>query len=129
VNIGRQDVDDVAQGLTPVEASRFRVLTTGKSCKIQDFIESKKLFFKPGCAYYQLQKPEYIQDYKNVVLQRNDTGEMFTGSAARAAIGLPDVGKARVKPGNLGEWTIWVQSTSNNRKLLAKMKVLFDKQA
>jgi hypothetical protein len=129
VNIGREKVTDVAKNLQPVPHGRFRELTTGKACQIQEFIESKKLHFKPGCAYYQLQKPETIQDYKQVILQRNDTGERFMGPEARAKIGLPTVGKARVKPGNLGEWTIWVQSTSNNRKLLAKMKVLFDKQA
>lgn len=127
-NIGRKDPDEVAGALTKAKQGRYRKLKTTRACAIKEFIEEKGLDFVKGCAYYKLQKKEKIQDYKKVVLIRKDTGEMFDGPAARAVCGLPTAGTGNVSPGNLGEWDVYVQSTSVNRKLLAKMDVIYDKQ-
>lgn len=129
VQVGRKNVDEVARTLTSEKSSRYRTIRAEKACTIQEAVEGKKLRFSPGCAYYQLNKPETIQSYKQIIMQRRDTGDFYTGfTETRNALGLPLDGHGKVHPGNLGEWIIWVQSTSNNRKLLSGMQILFDKQ-
>ncbi len=127
VNIGREKVGKVAKKLKPVDKNRFRKLKTTASTQIKAFVESKGLTFRKGCAFYKLQKKETVQSYKEIILERKDTSELFGGTAVRNTLGIPEGKNGTVNPGNLGEWNVWVQSTSVNRKLLAKMEVLFDK--
>lgn len=129
VNVGRKSVSSVKKNLTPEPKKRFKRLKVDKARGIKDFIDSKGLEFKKGRVFYELQKPEIVQDYKEIVLQKRDDKKTFYGGTqVRDILGLPHVGEHRVSPGNLGEWVIWIQSTSSNRKLLAKMEVLFDTQ-
>jgi len=129
VNVGRKNVSDVKKNLKPESKKRFKRLKVDKARGIKDFIDSKGLEFKKGRVFYELHKPEIVQDYKEIVLQkRNDKKTFYGGTQVRVVLGLPHVGEAKVSPGNLGEWIIWIQSTSSNRKLLAKMEVLFDTQ-
>lgn len=70
-----------------------------------------------GEAYYQLMKAETVQANKALILRSKADGTYHAGAGVRAMLGLPghDV---RVKPGNHGDWDIFVQSTSVNRKLV-----------
>jgi hypothetical protein len=50
---------------------------------------------------------------------------MYSGSDARTLIGLPTSGNARLHPGNHGNYDIFIQSTSINRKLVGGTGVLY----
>lgn len=126
VNIGKKDVKDVLKQVGEAQHGRYKKITTKKACQISEAITDAGITFVKGCAYYELQKPETVQHYKRVVLEHRDTGKLYDQNT-RDAIGLGN-GTGKVKLGNLGDWIVWVQSTSVNRKLLAKMKLLVDQQ-
>ena len=127
VNVGREDPDEVIRSLEVVPSKRFRRLRTTAATQIQPFIESKKLAFRKGRVFYALQKKEKVQSYKEIILERRDTGILYSGPAVRRLLGIPVGQDGQISPGNLGEFIVWVQSTSVNRKLLAKMDILFDR--
>jgi hypothetical protein len=58
-----------------------------------------------------------VQGYKEVVLMQKDTGDLFEGNKAKALIGLKPGVSDRLKPAALDKYAVFVQSTSNNRKL------------
>jgi hypothetical protein len=82
--------------------------------------------FQKGHHYYQLVKPEYIEDGKELVVHIKDKNEYRLGSrSARQLLGLPEDGKIRVKPAEVtAPFDIYVQSGSNNRKLVEGQKLL-----
>lgn len=82
--------------------------------------------FEKGHHYYQLVKPEYIQGDKELVVHIKDKNEYRLGSrSARQLLGLPEDGKIRVNPGPQStQYDIFVQSSSNNRKLVEGQKLL-----
>lgn len=126
-NIGRQGIRTVTKDLVPEQLTRFKRLKVTKASDVKTLTESKGLKFELGRIFYQLQKPEVIQHYKEIILQRrNDAGKMYGGTQVRDKLGIPHGTNGKVVPGNLGEWIVWVQSTSPNRKLLAGMEVLYD---
>lgn len=129
VNVGRQGVRTVKQGLKAEPAGRFRRLKVDKARSIKDFIESKYLLFQKGRVFYALSKPETVQSFKEILLQKRNDPALYGGDQVRNKLGIPSGQEGRVSPGNLGEWVIWVQSTSSNRKLLAKMEILYDTSA
>jgi hypothetical protein len=130
VNVGRQGVRTVKRGLKAEPKTRFRRLKVDKARSIKDFIESKNLTFQKGRVFYALSKPEIVQSFKEILLQkRNEPSVLYGGDQVRAKLGIPSGQEAKVSPGNLGEWVIWIQSTSSNRKLLAKMEILYDTSA
>ncbi len=89
---------------------------------IADFYGSK---FQQGSHYYQLVKPEYLQEDKDLVVFIKDKGEYRQGSrAVRSLMGLPETGKIRVYPGKLDQYDLFVQSTSNNRKVVEGQQML-----
>jgi hypothetical protein len=127
VNVGRKSAKKVARKLAPVANNRFRKLRTNASCSLRDFILSKNLTYSKGCVFYSLQKSETVQPYKEIVLENRSTGEMHSGPNVRKLLNIPEGRNGQVVPGNLGEWIVWVQSTSVNRKFLAKTDLLYDK--
>lgn len=92
---------------------------------IKDFAErrSRKPYIM-GSVYYQLMKREEIQNYKGVIIMDKRTKAMYTGPDARDLIGLPNH-NVKVEPGNHGNYDIFVQSTSPNRKLVQGTRALF----
>lgn len=95
--------------------------------EIKPFIErstGKELL--KGAAFYQLTKTEArVQDTKLIVIRDRTNGKMYSGSEARTLIGLPTVGNARLHPGNHGNYDLFIQSTSINRKLVGGTGVLY----
>lgn len=79
--------------------------------------------YEPGQAFYQLSKPEKIQGYKEIVLKDNRDDKLYGGSGVRDLLGLPDE-DAKITPKNHGHYDIFVQSKSNNRKLVRGSKLL-----
>jgi hypothetical protein len=81
---------------------------------------------KRGSAFYLLMKPEdEVQDYKQIVIRNKKTKAIYSGANARQILGLPYSGTVKVVPGNHGEFDIFIQSTSVNRKLVRGTQVLY----
>lgn len=121
----KRSVKKSEHNLHAVEPWRFQVLDVPRDTAIKDFVTKHGLLFKTGKGFYEFTKPVVIQDYKEVVIQDKETGEMFTGAKAREILGIPDY-KAKVGPDKLTKYRGFVQSTSNNRKLLGGTKFLYE---
>jgi uncharacterized protein YegL len=127
INVGRLDPHEVIRQLLPLRNGRFRKITVERADKIQAIVESKGLTFEPGRAFYQLLKPEDVQENKVIILSKKDDPRTFYGGPnVRSVLGLSPTGTQKVVPGNLGEWDIWVQSTSNNRNFVAGNVIHYD---
>lgn len=108
----------------------YRRALVPREMDIQSFVTySTGRTYVPGTAYYALTKPEEIQDGKSLLLVEKSSRSIFGGSRVREALSLPATGPVRVKPGNHGEWDIYVQSKSLNRKLVRGTSVLIEKAA
>lgn len=105
----------------------WAVQTPAEGNSIREFVEFKlgnKM--KKGAAFYELTKREdKVQDTKLVIIQDKSSGAVYSGSEARDMIGLPKYGNVHVKPGDHGNFRIYIQSTSVNRKLLPGTSVLY----
>lgn len=109
------------------EVSMWTVGSHEDGAEIRPFVEARlKSAMLKGAAFYQLSKTESkIQDTKMIVIRDKKSGSVYYGPAARQLIGLPTVGNARVHPGNHGDFEVFVQSTSVNRKLQAATQVMY----
>jgi hypothetical protein len=77
--------------------------------------------YQAGTAYYQFMKTETVQGQKQLAVEIG--GDVYTGQAARSILGLPGH-HVRVKPDQKPGCTIFVQSTSFNRKLIGGTRLL-----
>jgi hypothetical protein len=102
---------------------RATIWTVPSETAIQPFVENKIGFYHPGSAYYQLMKKEKVQFHKAIAIVDKATQKVYAGPQARQVLGLPDL-DVTVVPGNHGNYDIFVQSTSNNRKLPRGTKLL-----
>ncbi|MFF9342601.1 MULTISPECIES: vWA domain-containing protein [unclassified Streptomyces] len=112
-----------AAGLTPVDASAYRLIPVARDAAIREWVTESGHTYKTGCAYYQLSKSEKIQARKRIAVLERKTDRVYTGPEARALLGLPDE-EVRVKPDHNADFTIFVQSTSVNRKLVPQTRLL-----
>ena len=82
--------------------------------------------FSRGAGYYSLNKSEKVSATKDLVLERADS--WIVGAAAvRAALGL-GAGDVTIKPTDVARGcTLFVQSTSTNRKLASGQVAIFQK--
>lgn len=114
--------------LEAVPPGRFQVLRVDTDCPIREFAENNGLTFKKGRGFYEFTKRVKVQDYKEVILMDNATGDLFSGEKAREIAGIPIGVTASVKPGEgaLADYTCFIQSTSYNRKLLAGTRFLYE---
>jgi hypothetical protein len=112
------NVASVHAALSPLRPKDYTVLPVSWESPIKEFVESRGLApYKPGSAFYQLNKTETIQPGKKVAVRHKTTGQVFSGPDARDLIGLPDM-HVRVKPDYNPDFDVFVQSTSVNRKLV-----------
>lgn len=110
-----------------VNPARFQVLDVPSECDIKSFVEDNGLLFRKGRGFYQLtSKSVLVQYHKECVLQDKVTGEFFNGTKVREMIGLPVGEDAKLRPTYLDKYNIFIQSTSNNRKLLRNSKFLYE---
>lgn len=86
--------------------------------QIKDFVQAQGIAFTKGCAFYQLSKTETVQEYKQIAIRDKITGAVYSGFGARDMLGLPHYGEVKLAPGMNGQYEIFVQSTSVNRKLV-----------
>lgn len=113
--------------LRPCVPTRFQVFTVTEDSGIKDFCRTVGITFQTGNGYYEFTKPEIIQPNKEIVLMDRATGDLFEGNVARriAGIGRNDE-KARIKPGSLPKYRVFIQSTSATRKLISGQGFLYD---
>lgn len=135
VKTGKKSADDVVikemDKLVPVIPGRFQVMTVDKNCDIKGFVTENGIEFKKGRGFYELTKAETVQQYKEIIMQDRETGEMFNGSQVREKLGLqPQTEKGGVNEKlyakDAKEFRIFVQSTSVNRKLIAGTTFLYE---
>ena len=99
----------------------FVTLPIVSDCDIRTLVE-KSLgagSFKKGNGYYELNKPELVQEYKEVAIVEKATGKIYVGDDARTLLGLPIGARIKVRPGDHAGFAVYVQSTSVNRRLAA----------
>lgn len=81
---------------------------------------------KKGAAFYQLTKTESkVQDYKVIMIRDKTTNAIYSGAAARQLLQVPTVGMIKLSPGRHGNYDIFIQSTSVNRKLDANTQLIY----
>ena len=122
-----KDMDE----LVPVMPGRFQVMTVDENCDIKGFVTANGIEFKKGRGFYELTKAETVQQYKEIIMQDRETGEMFNGSQIREKLGLqPQTVKGGVHEKlyakDAKEFRIFIQSTSVNRKLIAGTTFLYE---
>lgn len=115
-----------SRDLETVPPGRFQVMKVDTNQVIRDFVKDNGLAFKKGRGFYQLTKTETIQEYKEVVLRENATGDLYSGEKARELLGLPRSGNVRARPIVPAGYTAFVQSTSYNRKLIGGTEFLYE---
>lgn len=130
---GREDKSKTVEGLSPVPDGRFQVMNVNFNASIKEFLEYNGITFKAGRTFYELLKTETVHQYKEIILQDKETKEMFYGSDVREKLGLlpqclrsEKYANEKLKPSSDSEYTIFVQSTSYNRKLPENSRVLYE---
>lgn len=115
---------DVKKTMTDISGS-VRILQVKNRTQIQSFMEDQLRHpYLPGTAFYELTKPEkVVQAHKGIIVRHKYDGTVYAGQAARDLLGLPNR-NIGLKPGDHGDWDIFIQSTSNNRILLPGTRVI-----
>lgn len=93
---------------------------------IADFVRANGLTFNTGRGFYEFTKRVKVQATKEVIVRDNANGDFFTGDKAREILGIPVGEDANVSPMPNDRYTGFVQSTSNNRKLIGGTKFLYE---
>ncbi|MEU7722946.1 vWA domain-containing protein [Streptomyces tibetensis] len=112
-----------AAGLTPADPSKYQLIPVARDAAIREWVIECGHTYTTGGAYYELSKSEKIQARKQIAVLEKKTDRVYTGPQARALLGLPST-EVRVKPDHNDHFTIFVQSTSVNRKLVANTRLL-----
>ncbi len=96
---------------------------------IRDFYEMffGKDSYVAGTVYYELTKTEKVQPSKKLIVLDTKTEAMYTGKNVRDLLGLPDHAQINLTPNQLGQYKVFVQSTSFTRKLAKGTRVLIYK--
>ena len=121
--LAKPKLAEVKGKLDALHPGQYRLYNVGSdTARIDEFIESEThRAYKRGEAYYQLSKRETIQPQKEIAIM--GANGLYVGKAARDLLGLPDY-DVKVSPTDSTEYDVYVQSTSNNRKLMPGTKVL-----
>ncbi len=106
----------------------FKQIVVDKEGEIAPFVRDHGLPYVLGRAFYQLTKTERIQPHKKVALRDKKSGRIVAGEQVKTILGVGSNGELRIKPGNLGNFDMFVSSTSMNRKLVRGTKLLYAKK-
>ena len=108
------------------KVSLYVVPIVDMGIEIRDFILRHRMEYLKGAAFYQLTKTEARVGHKKLILVRDrNTGQIFAGTDARKMIGMPTDKNARLHPGHHGNYDIFIQSESVNRKLVGGTGVVY----
>jgi hypothetical protein len=113
--------------LRPSPPSRFQVFAVDEDINVKDFCNKMGITFSTGRGFYEFTKPEIVQKKKEIVLMNKTTGELYEGTVARTIAGIgANEDNARIKPGSLPKYRMFIQSTSVNRKLIGGQGFLYE---
>jgi hypothetical protein len=121
-----------AAGLTPLDPSEYVLIPVifkppfkeGDDW-ISTFTESIGYQYVARRGFYQLTLASVlVQAHKEIAVVEKKSGKVYTGKNARALLGLPDM-NVTLKASQNPDYDIFIQSTSNNRKLLLGSKYLY----
>lgn len=85
--------------------------------EIRDFVEKyAKQGYVKGSAFYELLKPEIVQEGKDIVVVHKSSGKKYSGANARSLLNIP-AGRIKLSPSISNDYRVFVQSTSVNRKI------------
>ena len=114
---------NVVNNLEALDPKEYTFLHVRKDAVLKEFVESWKLPFRQGGNYYQLSKTEKIQGNKHVCIRDKKNGKVYTGDNARSMLGLPSH-EVKVQAIDHPLYDLFIQSNSNNRKLIAGTELL-----
>ena len=121
-------VKDVSASLVDVSDQFKKWDVDCEGASIRDFVNKKlngKGAYQTGAGYYELTKCELVQAKKEIAIRDNKSGAVYTGMAARSMLGFPDGASFKVKPGEMGNFAVFIMSTSNNRVLMQGTTLLY----
>lgn len=72
--------------------------------------------YRKGAVFYEISKTEIVQASKEIAIVNKKDGKKYSGHDARDVLGLPKT-ETKMKPGDFGDWRIFIQSTSYTRKI------------
>jgi hypothetical protein len=129
-NLKDVTVEDVKKALQDIssEVNIWPVSAAENDQQIREVVEQRLNGGKmlKGAAFYQLTKTEdKIQDYKLIAIRDKNSGAIYCGPEARDMMGLPRIGDARVAPQDHGNFDVFVQSTSVNRKVKTGTQLMY----
>ena len=108
------------------KVSLYVVPAEDMGIEIRDFILRHRMEYLKGAAFYQLTKTEARVGHKKLILVRDrSTGHIFAGTDARKMIGMPTDKNARLHPGDHGNYDIFIQSESVNRRLVGGTGIVY----
>lgn len=114
------------QEINPKEVSLYVVPTEDNGIQIQSFILRHRQKYLKGAAFYQLTKTESrVGPEKQILIRDRQTGKFFGGKEARQMLGLPSNQNTRLHPGDHGNFDLFIQSESINRKLVGGTGVAY----
>lgn len=96
-----------------------------EECDITTFCNMRNGEYKIGNAFYQLTKPEEVQEYKKFLIMEKGKKAVYAGDGVRNLLKLPDSGTIKLSPGNHANYDIFIQSTSPNRKLVRGTRLIY----
>jgi hypothetical protein len=110
--------------LAPLDPAAYDVIPVDRDDYIRPFVESRGLRYTIGSGYYELTKRETIGSRKRIAIrEKRGQRRVFTGVSARDLLGLGG-NDVRVSPDYNPDYSIHVQSTSVNRRLVAGTDLL-----
>lgn len=120
-NVTTEQVKQIAN-----EVKNYEVVSNNgvKAVQIRPLVEQHGISYVIGKSFYELVKRETVQDSKIIAVQDKKTGKVYAGYDARQLLNLPDRGEVRIDPVNSPKWNVYVQSTSVNRNVIPKQRVL-----
>ncbi len=128
-NLADVSFEDLQKELIDISAdvTFYNVTASDDQSLIRPFVEAKtNESMLKGSAFYRLNKTEpRVQANKRIAIRDKTTGTVFAGDAARQMLALPTIGTVRLAPDELGDYEIYVQSTSVNRKLDAGTSLMY----
>eukprot|EP01060_Flectonema_neradi_P018255 TRINITY_DN25050_c0_g1_i1.p1 TRINITY_DN25050_c0_g1~~TRINITY_DN25050_c0_g1_i1.p1 ORF type:complete len:535 (+),score=87.57 TRINITY_DN25050_c0_g1_i1:36-1607(+) len=104
----------------PSELDAWKLVSVGTGSRtVAELCAEKGLPYTFGCGYYEISRKETIQSYKILIACHEEEGTVKHGTdEVRKTLGLKS-GDIVVSPSDVPKgWSLYVQSTSVNRKLL-----------
>jgi hypothetical protein len=112
--------------INPKDVSLYVVPAEDNGIQIQSFILRHRQKYLKGAAFYQLTKTESrVGPEKQILIRDRQTGKFFGGKEARQMLGLPSNQNTRLHPGDHGNFDLFIQSESINRKLVGGTGVAY----